>query len=418
MGNFSRNTFNPAKGYVGVRLQQGVPLVDADWNELNDVIRHELYTALSQLFPDGVRKEEESGLAASSFSVLPGLGIPEQPTADNDFYVLPGPAIVGGRPFYFPPPTGVGGLEAIFLYIIKNSIRYSTQPWTNPNRAAADGVAVIPPLTTPAANRTDLVYLDLWEREVNNSEDSNLVNPVIGVETCVRLKRQITIRVAEGTTTLPTVTDGHAFMPLALLNRPAGQAALTGAGVIQDIRPVLKGLKGTREVSFTPAFFPFNGFFGTYPNWLFLAFPGSPGDASGSSYAFKQASETAGGILPLMLPQGVRLLRLNFRGYTRRSVAGSGGNPGLTIWLLRSNSSASLFANDGTTLPNMETLLQETITHSRADTERSSFNRFVALPGDKRQNIADNQHYYSLLVFSGSTDFEVIIHGISIRYEY
>ena len=29
MGNFSRNTFDPAKRYTAVRLQQGVPLVDA-----------------------------------------------------------------------------------------------------------------------------------------------------------------------------------------------------------------------------------------------------------------------------------------------------------------------------------------------------------------------------------------------------
>jgi hypothetical protein len=47
MGNFSRDTFDPSKQYTGVRLQQGVPLVDADWNELNDVIRQELYESQS-----------------------------------------------------------------------------------------------------------------------------------------------------------------------------------------------------------------------------------------------------------------------------------------------------------------------------------------------------------------------------------
>jgi len=35
MGNFSRNTFDPLKDYVAVRLQQGVPVLDADWNEFN-----------------------------------------------------------------------------------------------------------------------------------------------------------------------------------------------------------------------------------------------------------------------------------------------------------------------------------------------------------------------------------------------
>jgi hypothetical protein len=37
MGNFSRDTFDKLKHYVGVRLQQGVPIVDADWNELEDI---------------------------------------------------------------------------------------------------------------------------------------------------------------------------------------------------------------------------------------------------------------------------------------------------------------------------------------------------------------------------------------------
>ena len=47
MGNFSRNPLDrlkdsQAKHYVGVRLQQGVPLLDADWNELEDLRRLEL----------------------------------------------------------------------------------------------------------------------------------------------------------------------------------------------------------------------------------------------------------------------------------------------------------------------------------------------------------------------------------------
>ena len=33
-----------------MRLQQGVPLVDADWNEQNDVIRQELYDTLGAIW--------------------------------------------------------------------------------------------------------------------------------------------------------------------------------------------------------------------------------------------------------------------------------------------------------------------------------------------------------------------------------
>src|SRR5262245_31600018 len=204
MGNFSRNTFDPLKNYVGVRLQQGVPVVDADWNELNDVTRQELYDTFNLTFADGVQP------GSSDFTV-------SARTEPNDFDVLAGAALIQGR-----------------AVRVRNNLRYSTQPWTNPQRAARDGVAVIPPLTTPpgppegAPPRRDIVYLDVWEREVESIEDTNLVNPAIGVETAVRLKREAAVRVVEGvgegTTTLPTAPAGHVFLPLAVLRRPRTQA--------------------------------------------------------------------------------------------------------------------------------------------------------------------------------------------------
>src|SRR5215207_4039206 len=42
------------KHYVGVRLQQGVPIVDADWNELEDIRRYELQAFLKWFVGDGV----------------------------------------------------------------------------------------------------------------------------------------------------------------------------------------------------------------------------------------------------------------------------------------------------------------------------------------------------------------------------
>ncbi|MBV9787508.1 MAG: hypothetical protein JOZ51_05010, partial [Chloroflexi bacterium] len=38
----SPDTFDPLQRYVGVRLQQGVPIVDADENEREDVRKFEL----------------------------------------------------------------------------------------------------------------------------------------------------------------------------------------------------------------------------------------------------------------------------------------------------------------------------------------------------------------------------------------
>jgi len=138
MGNFSRNTFDPTKNYVGVRLQQGVPLVDADWNEMDDAIRNEIYTGFTQLFPDGIRP------GTPDLQISPG-----SPPANN-VAMAAGAILVGGCPLRVPA-----------------AVTYTAQPWfNNPARAAQDGVAVLPPLTTPTDRRSDLVYLDIWEREV------------------------------------------------------------------------------------------------------------------------------------------------------------------------------------------------------------------------------------------------------------
>src|SRR2546430_755357 len=188
MGNFSRNTFDPVKNYVGVRLQQGVPLVDADWNELNDVARQELYEGLDLTFATGINP------GTDQLAVAPVL-----PAAPNDLLLREGRGLVDGRPVRVRAP-----------------VQYSTQPWTNPVQAAQDGVTVILPPTTPTPDRIDIAYLDVWKREVRSAEDTTLINPTIGVETCVRLKREAALRVEEGTTLLPSAAAGHIFMPLAL----------------------------------------------------------------------------------------------------------------------------------------------------------------------------------------------------------
>lgn len=54
MGNFSRDTFDALKHYVGVRLQQGVPLVDADWNEKEDIRKFEIQAFLKWFVGNGV----------------------------------------------------------------------------------------------------------------------------------------------------------------------------------------------------------------------------------------------------------------------------------------------------------------------------------------------------------------------------
>ena len=85
------------------------------------------------------------------------------------------------------------------------------------------------------------MYLDVWDREVTSAEDDSLVDPLIGVETCVRLRREWAVRVRPASAQPPARGDadfasGHSYLPLARLTRQAGVSAITPAA-LSDLRP-------------------------------------------------------------------------------------------------------------------------------------------------------------------------------------
>ncbi len=329
MGNFSRDTFNKLKHYVGVRLQQGVPIVDADWNEQEDIRKYELQAFLKWFVGDGVPKSNDGfrilpvagngvntivltsnradpgsssvvvNRAASTAADALGFGLhnysasrtgssPAQLTGDatEPLALADGMTLVvstDGSPeetvtfqtgsfadtgaamtaevvaainsalSNLTASAGAGNDFAIkggdgttdgagrclvegWDVINESNLNYTGQSlYNNAGLATSWGVTSLPPLTTPGAARTDLVYLDVWEREVDAAEDSNLVNEAIGLETCVRLKREWVVRVAENAPTPPAPPGNHRYYPLARLNRAAGQAAISAAQ-ITDLR--------------------------------------------------------------------------------------------------------------------------------------------------------------------------------------
>src|SRR5689334_5010757 len=80
MAVISPTTFDALHAYVNVRLQQGVPIVDSDWNELDDIRKFELRAFLKWFVGDGI---PNSGQA---FQITPTT-----PSAsDNDFLILSG----------------------------------------------------------------------------------------------------------------------------------------------------------------------------------------------------------------------------------------------------------------------------------------------------------------------------------------
>ncbi|MCZ6673541.1 MAG: DUF6519 domain-containing protein [Verrucomicrobia bacterium] len=216
MGNFSRDTFDKLKHYVSVRLQQGVPLVDADWNEQEDIRKNEVETFLKWFVGNGVPKGNDG------FKILAIAG-------NNDFEIQGGDGTAEGAGRVL-----VEGWDAL----IESNMKYTEQPlYDNAALATEWGVDPAQPLTTPSSGqRIDTVYLDVWEREVDSNDDfDHLVNPNIGIETCVRLKREWVVRVAEDSANVPASPTGHVFYVLATLNRVNGQPVIDTLQIL-DVR--------------------------------------------------------------------------------------------------------------------------------------------------------------------------------------
>jgi hypothetical protein len=213
MGDFSRTpidvlTTNLQKGYVGLHVEQGVPILDRDLNLLNDLISATVRAVVSRYIGSGL----VANMDASVFAIQ---AIP----ANNDFQISAGAAGAGA--------LLVGGIEVTIK--APTPVKYSSQPG-------------LPPLNTPGPTqpdpRTDVVFLDVWLVEVDGTLDTDLLNAAdIGLQTSVRQKPIWAVRVAEGIPVPPPAT-GHTHYPLAQLVRPRGNN-LIDATMITDLRKTI-----------------------------------------------------------------------------------------------------------------------------------------------------------------------------------
>ena len=244
MGVISSNSFDPAHGYVGVRLQQGVPIVDRDWNEMEDIRKFELRAFLKWFVGDGVPTGSDAFRIDS----------PGSSTDANDFIIRAGasapPAGVSlsnlDKGLYFAGNCLVDGLEAVITGDIKftNQPLHASQPGSSA-LAAAWNVPTIAAISLPtAANTSIVVYLDVWERLVTPTEDpTNLILPGLGTESCARLKREWAVRARTPTAAEPTIPvlggpdylEGHSYFALASISSQTS-ATTVNPGDITDLR--------------------------------------------------------------------------------------------------------------------------------------------------------------------------------------
>ena len=96
-GDFTRRTFDPAKRYSGVRLQQGRVGLDADFNEQADLEAFLRETALADVVgPCGVPAREAESETGGGFRI--------EVAEDGDLSIAPGHLYVDGLRVEMPEP--------------------------------------------------------------------------------------------------------------------------------------------------------------------------------------------------------------------------------------------------------------------------------------------------------------------------
>ncbi|HEX9982029.1 MAG TPA: DUF6519 domain-containing protein [Thermoanaerobaculia bacterium] len=148
-GDFTRLTHDSAKRYSKVRKQQGRADLDADFNEQVDIQAH--------------RTELETIDVVGQTGFPKGNGCAVSVLANGTLQIAPGRAYVDGL---LAELQGTGPID------------YLQQP-DLPN----------PPALAPVIGRSDIVYLDVWERHLTAHQDPEIKEVALGgADTCTRVQ--------------------------------------------------------------------------------------------------------------------------------------------------------------------------------------------------------------------------------------
>jgi hypothetical protein len=223
------------RGYVGLHLEQGVPVLDRDLNLMQDLLAAGTRALFTRYVGNGTAEGRDG------FRVIP----PDPPSRVQDFGIDPGP---GGQGTCL-----VDGIEVS----IDRRLSYTDQQ---------DAPVLTTPAVTQPDPRVDVVYLDVTLVEVDATIDPDLRNDLdVGMETSVRLRPTWSVRVAEDLRQggpLPAPPPGHGVYPLALLRRPRGRSTIDAA-MITDLRQrrltlaaIEQRVSRVERILLTPAFSP------------------------------------------------------------------------------------------------------------------------------------------------------------------
>jgi hypothetical protein len=229
MAVITPTTFDPLDGFMRVRLGQGVPIVDADVNEREDIAMFEQRAFHKWYAGDGVpegngafRIAESVATKANNFTIVSGVGMGPADALAN-----------AGRCL-------VDGLTVMITADV--DFRDQALHASKPTAAALSlklGSPVIAAMTPAVAPGLVHIWLDVWDTLWTANDDPSLLLPGLGVESCARMKRFWAVR-ARGSATPPVMGDadfaaGHAYYRIATITRRTGDANANAADIV-DMR--------------------------------------------------------------------------------------------------------------------------------------------------------------------------------------
>jgi hypothetical protein len=169
-GDYSRFRFKPTDDYSGVLMQQGRVLVDADWNEFVDLLDRHIRAETIDIIGRCVvpREPRDVDGVPLSFRIVANAG---------NLVIGRGRAYVDGLlAENHGNPLALEFDSSLAEQRGASTIPYGNQPYL-PN-----------PTPLPGGDTRHLVYLDVWQREVTPTQNPDLIEKAIGVDTATRLQ--------------------------------------------------------------------------------------------------------------------------------------------------------------------------------------------------------------------------------------